>query len=115
MRGDSHASAGPAAPVTATVRSAARTRVSERGPVRSREKDNSLAGFADLTVDDDALIEAAAAEAARAIETLDLAPWAGLMLLPQEPIYALVWGMPADAAPDYELDSDTMGELGNVP
>ncbi len=63
-------------------------------------------------MDDDALIEAAAAEAAPAYAALDVAPWAGLILHPYDDgLFATLWGMP-DAGPVYGIDGDTMDELG---
>jgi hypothetical protein len=66
-------------------------------------------------VDDDELIETAAADAAAGHPALDVAPWAGLMLIPYEPLYTAVWGMPEGVGPDYGLDSDIMGELEDLP
>ena len=65
-------------------------------------------------MEDDALVEATATAAAGGIESLDIAPWAGLLLIPAPPLYALVWGIPADPRlEDFELDPDT--ELDYLP
>src|SRR4051794_20839320 len=66
-------------------------------------------------MEDDALIEAAATAAARGVESLELAPWAGLLLISYSPVHALVWGIPAEPGPDFEFDTDTAEELGFLP
>ena len=66
-------------------------------------------------VDDDELIETAAAEAAAMHVAFDVTPWAGLMLFRYEPLYTTVWGMPDGVGPEYELDSDIMGDLEELP
>ena len=65
-------------------------------------------------MDDDALIEVASAAAARGIESLDMQTWAEVMLYPYESLSPLVFGIPADAGPQYEFD-DGRAELGFLP
>jgi hypothetical protein len=63
-------------------------------------------------MDDDELIEAAAADAATSVAALDLGPWVGLMLYPYgEELAAVAWGMPDLDAP-LGINGDTMVELG---
>lgn len=78
---------------------------------------------------DDELIEAAASAAADGVEALepsvgpenrvvrvDFASLGGLMVIPQPPSHALVWGIPPEFAPeDFGLNSNTMPELGFLP
>ena len=66
-------------------------------------------------MDDEELIETAAAAAAAMHGALDVSPWAGLMLFRDEPLYTTVWGMPEGVGPAYELDSDSMGDLEGLP
>jgi hypothetical protein len=66
-------------------------------------------------MEDDALIEAAATAAAAGIESLETAAWAGLLLIPYEPVHALVWGIPAEPGADFEFDTGTAEELGFLP
>src|SRR4051794_37829849 len=75
----------------------------------------SAAVWAVADMEDDALIEAAATAAARGVESLDVAPWAGLLLMPYSPVHALIWGIPAEPGPDFEFDTETVAELGFLP
>ena len=63
-------------------------------------------------MDDDALVAAAAAAAASCIRTLDFAPWAALLVIPSDGLSPLLFGMPAETAPEYELSTDICDELG---
>jgi hypothetical protein len=63
-------------------------------------------------MDDDALIEAAAADAAAGVTAINLDGWVGLMLyMYGEDLSAVAWGMPDLDAP-LGIAGDTMDELG---
>jgi hypothetical protein len=63
-------------------------------------------------VDEDALIEAAAADVAASVTALDRGGCVGLMLYPYgESLSAVAWGLP-DLEPPLGISADTMDELG---
>jgi hypothetical protein len=63
-------------------------------------------------VDEDALIEAAAADVAASVTALDRGGCVGLMLYPYgESLSAVAWGLP-DVEPPLGIDGDMMDELG---
>lgn len=61
-------------------------------------------------MDEDALVAAAVAASASCIRTLDFASWAALLVIPSDGLCPLVFGMPADSAPGYDLDTDICEE-----
>jgi hypothetical protein len=66
-------------------------------------------------MNDDALVDAAAAAAATGIRSLDLASWAELLLIPCDSLCPLIFGLSPDAVLESALESDTRVELGFLP